>query len=282
MNGTDVSHISADHVSEEGTTVKTIARMTAAELLKLYRRRALMAWSVALFVGGQILFYGLGAIQHAADPVHHAPAGGPRGLANAMMLVSYLGGVAAVMIGTAAGGGDTASGVFRDLASTGRSRIALFAVRVPGALIVTGVLAVVSFAITATGAVVFAGASAPSNSGPAPSAAVLAQCGLAVAVTIGLTTVLAVGLSSLLSSRSITIGLLLCWNLALVRVLEHATSLGSLRQALSLAAEDRLVPVSVGGAYVVPISGWTAAVVLVVWAAVALVAGAWQTARRDA
>jgi hypothetical protein len=187
------------------------------------------------------------------------------------------------MIGTAAGGGDTASGVFRDLASTGRSRIALFAVRVPGALIVTGVLAVVSFAITATGAVVFAGAaSAPSNSGPAPSAAVLAQCGLAVAVTIGLTTVLAVGLSSLLSSRSITIGLLLCWNLALVRVLEHATSLGSLRQALSLAAEDRLVPVSVGGAYVVPTSGWTAAVVLVVWAAVALVAGAWQTARRDA
>jgi hypothetical protein len=48
------------------------------------------------------------------------------------------------------------------------------------------------------------------------------------------------------------------------------------------AAEDRLVPVSVGGAYVVPISGWTAALVLVVWAAVSLVAGAWQTARRDA
>jgi hypothetical protein len=69
MNGTDVHHI-----SKEGTTMKTIARMTAAELLKLYRRRALMAWSVALFVGGQILFYGLGAIQHAADPVHHAPA----------------------------------------------------------------------------------------------------------------------------------------------------------------------------------------------------------------
>jgi hypothetical protein len=242
-----------------------------------------MAWSVALFVGGQLAFYGLGAIQHAIDPAHHAAAGGPRGLANAMMLVSYLGGVAAVMIGTAAGGGDTAAGVFRDLASTGRSRIALFAVRVPAALMVTGVLAAASFAITATGAVVFAGAaSAPSDSGPAPSAAVLAQCGLAVAVTIGLTTVLAVGLSSLLASRSITIGLLLCWTLALARVLEHATGLGSLRAALSIAAQDRLVPVSVGGAYVVPISGWTAALVLVVWAAVALVAGAWQTARRDA
>ncbi|MCW2916259.1 MAG: transporter permease [Actinomycetia bacterium] len=268
MNGT--------YVSKNGTTMGTIARMTAADLLKLYRRRALMAWSVALFVGGQIAFYGLGALQHAADPAHHAPAGGPRGLANAMMLVSYLGGVAAVMIGTAAGGGDTAAGVFRDLASTGRSRIALFAVRVPAALVVTGLFAVLAFIVTATGAVVFAGA------GSAPSAAVLAQCGLAVAVTIGVTTVLAVGLSSVLSSRSITIGLLLCWNLALGRVLEHATGLGSLREVLSIAAGDRLVPVSVGGAYVVPMPVTTAALVLLVWAALAVVAGAWQTTRRDA
>jgi ABC-type transport system involved in multi-copper enzyme maturation permease subunit len=271
MNGTDVGY-----VTKERTSAATMARMTAAELLKLYRRRALMAWSAALFVGGQIVFYGLGAIQHAADPAHHAPAGGSHGLANAMMLVSYLGGVAAVMIGAAAGGGDTAAGVFRDLASTGRSRIALFAVRVPAALVVTGVLAAGSFAVTAAGAVAFAGA------GPAPSAAVLAQCGLAVAITIGVTTLLAVGLSALLSSRSITIGLLLCWTLAVARIMEHATGLGSLRQALSIAAEDRLVPVSVGGAYVVPVSVWTAALVLLAWAAVALLAGAWQTARRDA
>jgi ABC-type transport system involved in multi-copper enzyme maturation permease subunit len=271
MSGTDVGY-----VSKERTSAETMARMTAAELLKLYRRRALMAWSAVLFVGGQIVFYGLGTIQHAADPAHHAPAGGSHGLANAMMLVSYLGGVAAVMIGAAAGGGDTAAGVFRDLASTGRSRIALFAVRVPAALVVTGVLAAGSFAVTAAGAVAFAGA------GPAPSAAVLAQCGLAVAITIGVTTVLAVGLSALLSSRSITIGLLLCWTLAVARIMEHATGLGSLRQALSIAAEDRLVPVSVGGAYAVPVSVWTAALVLLVWAAVALLAGAWQTARRDA
>ena len=271
MNGTG-----AGYVSRERTTPGTIARMTAAELLKLCRRRALMAWSVALFVGGQIVFFGLGAIQHAADPVHHAPAGGPHGLANAMMLTSYLGGVAAVLIGTAAGGGDTAAGVFRDLASTGRSRIVLFAVRVPAALVVTGVLTAASFAVTAIGAVVLAGA------GPAPAAAVLAQCGVAVAVTIGITTVLAVGLSSVLSSRSITTGLLLCWILAVARMMEHATGLGSLRESLSSVAEDRLVPVSVGGAYVVPMPVWTAVLVLFVWAALALLAGAWRTARRDA
>ena len=85
MNGTSVSY-----VSKEGTTMETFARMTAAELLKLYRRRALMAWSVALFVGGQIVFYGLGAIQHAADPAHNGPAGGSRGLVNAMMLVGLI------------------------------------------------------------------------------------------------------------------------------------------------------------------------------------------------
>src|SRR5258708_20544274 len=105
--------------------------------------------------------------------------------------------------------------------------MALFAVRVPAALAVTGVLAILSFAITVIGVLVFAGA------GPAPSAAVLAQCGLAVAVTIAITTVLAVGLSSLLSSRSIPIGLLLCWTLALARMMAHATALGSPPEALS-------------------------------------------------
>jgi hypothetical protein len=254
----------------------TIVRMTSAQLLTLYKRRALMAWSVALWVGGQIVFYGLGALQHATDPVHHAPAGGLKGLANAMMLLNYLGGVAAVLIGTAAGGGDTAAGVFRDLASTGRSRIALFAVRIPSALLVTLAFATVSFACTATGAVLFAAA------GPAPSASILAGCGIAVAASAALSTVLAVGLSSALSSRSVTIGLLLCWNLALGRILEHATGLGSLRDAVSLAAGDRLVPTAVGGTYVVPMPVSTAVLVLLVWAVVPVVAGAWQTARRDA
>ena len=140
----------------------TIARMTAAELLKLYRRRALMAWSVALFVGAQLLYYGLGGSSTPPTRRTTAPAGGAHGLANAMMLVSYLGGVAAVMIGTAAGGGDTAAGVFRDLASTGRSRMALFAVRVPAALVVTWASWPRRSSHRAIGAVVFAGA------GPAP------------------------------------------------------------------------------------------------------------------
>lgn len=251
-------------------------RMIRADLLKLYRRRALMAWSAMLFVGAQFLYYGLEGTRHALEPTRYGPAGGTRGLANAMMLVMYLGDVAAVIIGTAAGAGDTAAGVFRDLVATGRSRLTLFATRIPAALIVTWAFTVLAVAAMATGAVVLAGP------GAAPSAGVLARCGLAVAVSIGVTTTLAVGLSSLLSSRSLAIGLLLCWNLALARVLEHATSFGQLRELLPNAAGERLIPTSVGGTHVVPMPVVTAEAVLLAWVIVASLAGAWRTVRRDA
>ncbi len=253
----------------------TCTRMIRADLLKLRRRRPLMAWSAILFVGAQLVFYGFAAIRHAADPAHFGPAGGTRGLANAIMLVSYLGGVAAVMIGTAAGGGDAAAGVLRDLVSSGRSRLALFAVRLPAAL-----LAVLAFTIPAVGAAA-AGAVVLAGPGTAPTAGALAWSGLAVTVSIAVTTLLAVGLSSLLSSRSIAIGLLLCWNLALARLLEHATSLGQVRELLPNAAADRLVPTAVGGAYLVSMSVATAVAVLAGWVAAACAAGAWRTARRD-
>lgn len=250
-------------------------RMIGADLLKLYRRRALMVWSALLFIGAQVLFYGIGAAQHATDPAHHEPAGGVHGLANAIMLVSYLGGVAAVMIGTAAGAGDAAAGVLRDLVSTGRSRLALFAVRLPAALMVTLAYTVPAVAVAACGAVVLAGST------PAPTTGAMVMSGLAMAASIAVTTVLAVGLSSLLASKSIAIGLLLCWNLALARVLEHATGLGRLRQLLPNAADDRLVPTSVGGIYTVPMSVATAVVVLLAWMLIASTAGAWRTARQD-
>jgi hypothetical protein len=250
--------------------------MIRADLLKLRRRRALMAWSALLFAGAQLLFFGFGAVRHASDPAHFGPAGGTHGLVNALMLVSYLGGVAAVMIGTAAGGGDAAAGVLRDLVSTGRPRLALFAVRLPAALLVVLAFTIPALVVATGGAVVLAGRE------PVPATGALAASALAAAVSIAVTTLLAVGLSSLLSSRSIAIGLLLCWNLALSRVLEHATSLGQLRELLPNAAAERLVPTVVGGAYTVAMPVAAAAAVLAGWVAVACVAGAWRTASRDA
>ncbi len=59
------------------------------------------------------------------------------------MLALFFGPLAAIMIGTDGGAGDLAAGVFRDLVVTGRSRLALFASRVPAALapVLAGVLA---------------------------------------------------------------------------------------------------------------------------------------------
>ena len=200
-------------------SMSTGCAMIRADLLKLYRRRALMAWSAVLFVGAQLVFYGLEAVRHISDPAHNPRAGGARGLADAMMLLSYLGGVGAVMIGTAAGGGDGAAGVLRDLFSSGRSRLELFSVRLPAALLVGLAFTLLAFAIATGGAVTLAG-----PGGAPPAADVLARSGVAVAASLAVTTVLAVGLSSLLSSRSIAVGLLLCWNLA-VRGIEGLRSL---------------------------------------------------------
>jgi hypothetical protein len=50
-----------------------------------------------------------------------------------MWLVTQLGSIAAILIGSTAGAGDVASGFFRTLVVTGRSRAALFAARIPSA-----------------------------------------------------------------------------------------------------------------------------------------------------
>lgn len=250
--------------------------MVRADLLKLYRRRALMAWSAALFLGAQLAFYGYGEARHLAAPGRYGSAGGSHGLANAIMLLSYLGGVGAVMIGTAAGGADAASGVLRDLVSTGRSRTLLFAVRLPAALLVTLAFAMPGAAVAVLGAQALSG---PGTG--AVSTAVAVQAGLAACLALAVTAVLAVGLASVVSSQSIAIGLLLGWNLALSRVLEHVVSLGAVRQLLPEAATARFVPASVGGVPVVAMSAGVAVAVLVLWTAVFCLAGAWRTARRD-
>ncbi len=50
------------------------------------------------------------------------------------MIALFFGPLAAMLIGVEAGTGDASAGVFRDLVVTGRSRLALFATRVPAAL----------------------------------------------------------------------------------------------------------------------------------------------------
>ena len=132
-------------------------RLIAAELLKLSRRRTLLIASVALIVAPMLVSFIVLAILHAANPAKYGPAGGVDNLRGALRLLTQIGTVAAVLIGVNAGGSDLAAGVFRELVVTGRSRLALFAARIPGGLALLLPAVAVAFAIAATASVTLAG-----------------------------------------------------------------------------------------------------------------------------
>ena len=102
-------------------------RMIAAEVLKLVRRRGQMIWAVILTVLAVVVAYGIAWGYHLSDAGKYGPAGGSHSLEGSLWIITTIGGVAAVLIGTTAGIGDQSAGVFRELVVTGRSRIALFA-----------------------------------------------------------------------------------------------------------------------------------------------------------
>jgi hypothetical protein len=185
--------------------------------------------------------------------------------------------VVAILIGATLGAGDLSAGVFRELVVTGRSRVALFAARVPAGLALVWVLAGAGFAVAATASTVFAGSLG------APGAFLLVKTGLWLALVTGLSLVLALGVSSLLGSRAITIGIVLGWQIVAVPLLIHIKLLGSFRETLPGAATERLEPGALfDGTWSVPMSIAAAAVTVVAWTIVPLAVGAWRTATRDA
>ena len=136
----------------------TIARqMVAAEVLKLRRNRAVMGFALLLSVGVIVLVFGFQAVEHASDPSKNAPAGGIEGFSRAVRVLGlFFGALTAILIGAEAGTADSASGVFRDLVATGRSRLSLFFVRLPAAIAVSLAFVGAAFALTIGAAFVFA------------------------------------------------------------------------------------------------------------------------------
>jgi hypothetical protein len=247
--------------------------MVSAEFLKLRRRRGILWWSLLLTSGAMVAAFTTLVILHLNDPGHYGPAGGARNFTHAMEALIGLGGVASIMIGASAGAGDLGAGVFRDMASSGRSRITLFLVRVPGALLLQLPLILGAVAIAAVASIVLAGGE------PVPTATLIAQYGGWVLAGTVLELILAIGLSSLLGTRATTIGVLLAWELIGARLLQSFTFLGDVRKALNSTAIDNLRP---GGSVLVPMSVVAAIIVAVCWALVALAAGAWRTRTIDA
>jgi hypothetical protein len=247
-------------------------RLIRAEVLKLRRRRGMLAIAAASTIGAVLLAFTVSAVQHASDPGKYGPAGG---LGNYLGVISFLTIMVVVVgaiVGSTAGAQDLETGVFRDSAATGRSRLALFGARIPGALAVVLPLTAVAAALSAVAAVALSG----SLAAPTASAIVAGTSGVLVAGV--LSTVIAVALAALIGSRGPVIAIVLAFELAISQLLLGLSFLGDVREAIPHAAlarighsPDQALPIGLGVAFIVVIA----------WAAAAFAAGAWKTRTRE-
>jgi ABC-2 family transporter protein len=254
--------------------------LVRAEILKLRKRRSLLATVAAMTIGAAVITYGVLAILHWVNPAHHGPAGGVTNLGHGLFVLATVGAVAATLVGASAGAGDLAAGVFRELVVTGRPRLSLYRAKIRGGLVFLLAFVAVGYAIAAVASVVFAGSLA------APSTSLLVSTGLWLLLSCAFYFALALGVGSLLGSRSTTIGVMLAFRLAVTPILLSIGPLGVGREVVPAAGLERLAPHAVREftqqAGTIPMAQTTAILVLLAWTAVALVVGGWRTTTRDA
>jgi hypothetical protein len=253
-------------------------QMAGAELLRLRRKRGLMAIAL-LTMGGVIAIYiGYAALAHATSPNHNGPAGGQQNFGQTFQFLGlFVGPIAATLIGAESGAGDLADGVFREQVVTGRSRLALFLAKVPVVVAVTLVVTAVAFAIAAGSAFLFA------SNLPTPSFPTVIRAAGWLALANAIAAVVALGLASLCGSRPATISILMGWELVIGTQLVGATGLGHARDVLVDSALAELVPAErVQILQSISMSTIVAVVVLVAWAVALPALGAWRTRTRDA
>jgi ABC-type transport system involved in multi-copper enzyme maturation permease subunit len=257
------------------------AQMTNADLLKLRKKRSTVIWALVLALAPLLIYFIVRAVQHSSNPLKYEPAGGLHGYSDALRLLAlFFGPLAAILIGVEAGAGDAASGVFRDLVVTGRSRLALFSSRVPAALALCWLVIGAGYAILVLGTYALASGS------PTPNAALIANgLGFSLLAT-GVVCAVAVGFASLTGSRPAALTVLIGWELVASPILAGISSLGSARRIVLTQAIGHFSPVAVADhgprGVTVSMSQGTALLVLAIWLAAFLALGAWRTARMDA
>jgi ABC-type transport system involved in multi-copper enzyme maturation permease subunit len=255
-------------------TLQELREMIAVDLLKLRKKRSVAGWALVLTAGISIVFYAYLVIAHATDPRHHGPAGGLRHFTNAFSTLGLdFGTIAAILIGVEAGAGETADGIFRELAATGRSRLVLFFTRIPAALIVTLVVVASGLALAILVTFLFAGGD------PTPGAWLVVKSVGWVLLANSVVCIVAVGVGALTGSRPAALISLIAWQTIATRLLLDTTALGGARKAVLDAALTQLKPGPHGRD--VTMSALLAVVVLALWAATATTLGAWRTRTRD-
>jgi hypothetical protein len=248
-------------------------RLIRAEVLKLRRRRGMLAIAALLTFGLVLVVYAVMAVQHGSDPLHHGPAGGAKSYVDGLGVLSTMALVVGAIVGGTAGTQDIESGVFRDLAATGRSRLALFGARVTGAWAIVLPLLAVTMAVMGALAVALAGSTA------APHAGALVAGTLSILAAGAVSTAMAVGLSALVGSRGPVIGTMLAFLLALQPLLIAIGFLGQTRDFIPAVAISRIGDVALPHGIALGLAGAVAG--LVAWGAVSLGLGAWKTASRE-
>jgi ABC-type transport system involved in multi-copper enzyme maturation permease subunit len=255
-------------------------RLVGADLLKLRKRRSLTAVVALLTVGAVVLTFVVMELMHVSNPAKHGPAGGVETLGHVTFLIAALGAVAAALVGATIGAGDQDAGVYRELVVTGRSRVALFLSRIPAGLAYLLPFVAAAYAIAAVVSVALAG------SKPSPSSSLMIEGGLWALLQTAFYFLVAVGIATLLGSRSQTIGIVLAWRLALTPILASISALGVVRELVPGVVLQSLDPAGFGDALRqgphVGVSAAAVAAVLIVWTVVALAAGAWRDTTRDA
>jgi hypothetical protein len=250
--------------------------MIGAEILKLRRNRGVMAFALLLSVGVVVLVFGFTAVEHASNPAQYGPAGGIDGFSRAVRVLGlFFGALVGILIGAEAGTADLASGVFRDLVATGRSRLALYAVRLPASIAISLVFVGAAYALAVIGTFVFAGGTAT------PDASLILQSAGWIALCNAIVVALAVGVGSLTGSRAVTLTAVIGWQTVATELLINVKPLGSARDGLLTASLGQLIPVNRTVADFTIATG-VAVAVLVVWAIVPSALGAWRTITQDA
>jgi ABC-type transport system involved in multi-copper enzyme maturation permease subunit len=255
------------------------AQMAGADVLKLRKKRGTLIWALVLALAPILIYFLVSAIEHSSQPHKYGPAGGTTNFSDGLRVVAlFFGPLAALLIGVEAGTADVSTGVFRDLVVTGRSRLSLFASRVPAALAVTFVVMTVAYALLLLGTFVFA------SHLPTPDTSLVIDGFGFTLLSTGMLCVVALGLASLTTSKPAAIIALIAWQVVASPLLANIGSLGSAREGLLSQALAHFSPVKAEGGHgsTVVMSGGAALTMLVLWLCVFLVLGAWRTRTMDA
>jgi hypothetical protein len=264
----------------DGSPVTLAAQMFGADFLKLRKKRGTLIWALVLALGPVLIFFVVTVIQHASNPQRYGPAGGVSNFHDGMRVIALLfGPLAALLIGVEAGTGDASAGVFRDLVVTGRSRVALFASRVPAALAMCFSIVGAAYALLLLGTFVFAGGL------PTPEGSLILNGLGFMLLSTGMLCAVSVGFAALTTSKPGAIIALIAWQIVASPVLANIESLGSARKGLLSQAVSHYSPIHLpesGHNAAITMSGGLAFIVLVAWLVVFLGLGAWRTRTMDA